>query len=174
MKNILLSLLFILVAIGVQAQTQTADTSKSVSKSDLPPIKLKDINGKDVDLQALAKLGKPIILSFWATWCSPCKKELENINLVIDDWRKKYNVQLVAISIDDSRNSMKVKPFIDGKKWDYMVLLDINQDAQRALNIPNVPYTVLFDKNGHIVYRHVGYTEGDEQELEAKLASLSK
>src|SRR5665213_3776103 len=143
MKNIILVLSFFVASIvGVQAQTQATDTSKTASKTDFPPLKRKDINGKDVDLQSLAKLGKPVILSFWATWCSPCKKELENINLVIDDWRKKYNVQLVAISIDDSRNSMKVKPFIDGKKWDYMVLLDINQDAQRSLNIPNVPYTI--------------------------------
>ena len=170
MKKILVVFSFLLITMYVKAQ----DTTKSALKNDLPALKLKDINGKDVDLQALARLGKPVILSFWATWCSPCKKELENINEVIDEWRKKYNVQLVAISIDDARNSMKVKPFIDGKKWDYMVLLDVNQDAQRALNIPNVPYTILLDKNGHIVYRHVGYTEGDEQELEAKLSAAAK
>jgi len=169
MKKYLLAFAFVALALGSQAQ----DTSKS-SKNDLPPLILKDMNGKAVDIQALAKQGRPVILSFWATWCSPCKKELENINLVIDDWRKKYNVNLVAISIDDARNAMKVKPFIDGKKWDYTVLLDINQDLQRALNIPNVPYTILVDKNGHIVYRHIGYTEGDEQVLEAKLAEIAK
>ena len=168
MKKALLLISFIALTFVVKAQ----DTSKVFAKNDMPSIKLKDMNGKEVDLQDLAKQGKPVILSFWATWCSPCKKEMENINEVIDDWRKKYNVQLVAVSIDDARNSMKVKPFIDGKKWDYLVLLDVNQDMQRALNIPNVPYTILLDKTGHIVYRHVGYTEGDEQALEAKLASL--
>ena len=169
MKKLFFAFAFALFAISSHAQ----DTSKS-SKNDIPPLILKDMNGKEVDLQALAKQGRPIILSFWATWCSPCKKELENINLVIDDWRKQYNVNLVAISIDDSRNSMKVKPFIDGKKWDYTVLLDVNQDLQRALGVPNVPYSILIDKNGHIVYRHIGYTEGDESVLEAKLAEIAK
>ncbi len=170
MKKILFVLSFVALSLGAKAQ----EAGKTVSKNDFPSLKLKDMNGKEVDLQDLANQGKPVILSFWATWCSPCKKEMENINEDLDDWKKKYNVQYVAVSIDDARNSMKVKPFIDGKKWDYTVLLDVNQDMQRALNIPNVPYTILFDKTGHIVYRHVGYTEGDEQILEAKLAALPK
>jgi cytochrome c biogenesis protein CcmG, thiol:disulfide interchange protein DsbE len=168
MKRLFLSLIIVLFSTVIYAQ----DTTKS--KNDIPSIKIKDVNGKEIDLQQLAKQGKPVIFSFWATWCSPCKKELENINGVIDDWKKKYNVEIVAISIDDARNSMKVKPYVDGKKWDFPVLLDINQDVKRALNIPNVPYTILVDKNGRIVYRHVGYTEGDEQILEAKLAALAK
>jgi cytochrome c biogenesis protein CcmG, thiol:disulfide interchange protein DsbE len=168
MKKIFLTLLISVFAISTYAQ----DTSKA--KKDIPSIKIKDVNGKEVDIQALTGNGKPVIFSFWATWCSPCKKELENINEVIDDWKKKYNVEIVAISIDDARNAMKVKPYVDGKKWDFPVLLDINQDVKRNLNIPNVPYTLLIDKNGKIVYRHVGYTEGDEQVLEAKLAALGK
>ncbi len=168
MKNTLLALTFILFYINAGAQDSTK-TSKY-----LPHIKLKDMNGKEVNVQELSKQGKVLIISFWATLCSPCKKELENMNELIDDWRKKYNVELIAISIDDSRNSMKVKPFVDGKKWDFTVLLDVNQDMQRALNISNCPYTLLVDKNGSIVYRQFGYSEGDEQVLEAKIASLPK
>ena len=170
MKKIFFGICFLLISMAVQAQ----DANQTANKDDVPSIKLKDINGKEVDLQELTKQGKPLIISFWATWCSPCKKELENMNEVIDEWQKKYGVVLVAISIDDARNSMKVKPFVDGKKWGFPVLLDVNQDVKRALNIPNVPYTILVDKNGKISYRHVGYTEGDEQVLESKLAGLVK
>jgi len=170
MKKIFFGITFLVFSIAVQAQ----DGTKTANTNDVPSIKLKDINGKDVDLQELTKQGKPVIFSFWATWCSPCKKELENVNEVIDDWQKKYNVTMVAISIDDARNSMKVKPFVDGKKWSFPVLLDVNQDVKRALNIPNVPFTILVDKTGHIVYKHEGYTEGDEQILESKVAALAK
>ena len=140
----------------------------------MPSIKLKDINGKDVDLKELTNKGKTTIVSFWATWCGPCKKELDNINLHIDEWKKKYGVEVIAISIDDSRNVMKVKPFVNGKKWDFTVLTDVNQDTKRVLNFENVPYTLLVDKTGNIVYKHNSYVEGDEEILEQKIAALPK
>jgi peroxiredoxin len=148
------------------------EISKDGAQAEVPSVKLKDIDGKDVDIKTLANQGKITVISFWATWCSPCKKELDNINDVIDDWQKKYDLQLVAVSIDDSRNSLKVKPYVQGKKWDFTVLLDVNNDTQRSFNIPNVPYTVLVDKTGHIVYTHQGYVEGDEQILESKIKAL--
>lgn len=172
MKKVLL--LIGLSILGSRAIAQTEDPSKTSSNSDIPSIVLKDVNGQEVDLQKETHKGKLTIISFWATWCSPCKKELENMNDVIDDWRKNYNVQLIAISIDDARNAMKVKPYIEGKKWDFPVLLDVNQDTKRSLNFPNVPYTLVVDQNGKIVYKHVGYTEGDERILEAKLKQLAK
>lgn len=87
---------------------------------------------------------------------------------------KNYNIQIIAISIDDSRNAMKVKPFIEGKKWPYIVLLDVNGDSRRTLGYQNPPYTVIVDKDGNIVYKHLGYTEGDEFELENKIKELKK
>jgi thiol-disulfide isomerase/thioredoxin len=118
--------------------------------------------------------GQFTIISFWATWCSPCKKELENMTDLMPDWKEKYKVRLVAISIDDSRNEMKVKPYVDGKKWKFPVLIDVNQDTRRVLNYPNVPYTLLVDKNGKIVYKHIGYQEGDEFVLEDQLKKLAE
>ncbi|MGZ5282514.1 MAG: TlpA family protein disulfide reductase [Bacteroidia bacterium] len=154
------------------AHAQENTAAKTEEKTEFPSVVLKDLNGKEIDLQQFAKSGKITVLSFWATWCSPCKKELENMNEVLEEWQEKYDVQLVAVSIDDARNAMKVKPYVDGKKWEFAVLLDVNQESKRALNYPNVPYTVLIDKNGNIVYKHIGYTEGDEQVLEEKIAAL--
>jgi cytochrome c biogenesis protein CcmG, thiol:disulfide interchange protein DsbE len=138
----------------------------------MPSIVIKNLEGQDVDLQKLTSNGKITIVSFWATWCSPCKKELSNMNELIGEWKEKYNVQIVAISIDDSRNAFKVKPYIEGVKWSFDVLIDVNQDTKRSLNYPNVPYTLLVDQNGNIVYKHTGYTEGDEYVLEDKIKAL--
>lgn len=139
----------------------------------LPSITLSDVDGNKVDVSQLSKDGKIIILSFWATWCVPCKKELTNIMDVYEDWQKNYNVELIAVSIDDSRNVTKVKPTVDGSNWPYRVLIDPNQDLKRALSFQNVPYTVVTDKNGNISYIHNGYVEGDEFELEEHLKTLA-
>ncbi len=166
-KLLLLAVLFIGIK-GAHAQTETTE------KSDFPSVVLKDLQGQDIDLKKFTQQGKVTVISFWATWCSPCKKELENMTDLLDDWGKKYNMQLIAISIDDSRNLMKVKPYVDGKKWKFTVLSDVNSDTRRTLNYPSVPYTLLVDKDGKIVYKHIGYQEGDEFVLEDQLKKLVK
>jgi cytochrome c biogenesis protein CcmG/thiol:disulfide interchange protein DsbE len=130
---------------------------------------LTDLKGQPYKSSDIAKDGKVTVISFWATWCVPCKKELNTINEVYEEWQKKYDMKLVAISIDDSRSSTKVKPYMDGQRWEFDVLLDINQDFKRALNIQSVPYTLLLDKNGKIVYQHSGYVDGDEIILEEEI-----
>jgi len=62
-----------------------------------------------------------------------------------------------------------VKTYANGQGWDFEVLLDPNQDLKRALNFQTIPYTILVDKNGNIVYRHTGYIEGDEYLLEEEI-----
>ncbi|OYU95081.1 MAG: hypothetical protein CFE21_12300 [Bacteroidetes bacterium B1(2017)] len=138
----------------------------------MPNMVLKDVNGKSVNMADFSKTGKITIVSFWATWCSPCKKELNNINEVYDDWKNKYDLQLVAVCTDNARNVQKVKPYVDGQGWEYEVIMDMNQDFQRALNIVQIPHTFLLDQNGKIVYQHSGYVEGDEFALEEKIKSL--
>ncbi|MBA3647195.1 MAG: TlpA family protein disulfide reductase [Chitinophagales bacterium] len=140
----------------------------------LPALRLSDLDGNKVDISEFTKDGKIVVFDFWATWCVPCKKELTNISKVYSDWQKKYNMVLVAVSIDDARNTTKVKPTVNGSGWDYPVLLDVNQDLRRALSFQNVPFTVIADKEGNIVYEHSGYVDGDEYELENKLKELSK
>ncbi|MEI6508807.1 MAG: TlpA disulfide reductase family protein [Bacteroidota bacterium] len=153
----------------------TAITSIAQNSQTMPEIILKDVNGKNKNTADYSKNGKITIISFWATWCTPCKKELTNINdNMLEDWKTKYNVELVAICTDNSKNLLKVKPFVDGQGWSFDCLLDVNEDLKRALNAPLIPYTVLLDKTGKIVYTHTGYIEGDEFMLEEKIKALIK
>jgi peroxiredoxin len=138
----------------------------------MPELTLKDVNGKPVNVADYSKKGKIVIVSFWATWCSPCKKELNNINEIYDEWKTKYNLELVAVCTDNARNVSKVKPYVDGQGWDYEVIMDVNQDLQRAMNIVQIPHTFLIDQTGKIVYQHSGYVEGDEFMLEEKIKAL--
>jgi thiol-disulfide isomerase/thioredoxin len=126
---------------------------------------VKTINGKSFNTENIDNDGKPIIISFWATWCSPCKRELNAIAEEYDDWQEETGVKLIAVSIDDARNVPKVKPYVDGKAWEYEVYLDPNSDFRRAMNVNNVPHTFLLDGEKNIVWQHNSYSPGDEEEL---------
>lgn len=147
------------------------DTTK-VSSS-LPSVMVKDLDGKPVNFAEFAGTGQITVVSFFATWCKPCLVELSNIDAVYEEWKTKYNMRLIAVSVDDSRTLPKVKPMVVSKNWTYDFLVDMNSDLRRALNVTNPPTTFLMDKDGKIVYTHTGYLEGDETELEHKIAKLA-
>jgi cytochrome c biogenesis protein CcmG/thiol:disulfide interchange protein DsbE len=151
-----------------------AFSMSAFSQGTMPSVKVQELNGKWIQSSKLATPGKPLIVSFWATWCKPCIKELTAISENLPDWQKETGVQLVAVSIDDSRSSAKVAPFVSGRGWDFKVILDVNGDFKRALNVINVPHTFLYDAEGNLFWQHTSYAEGDEAELFAKIKELKK
>ncbi len=141
----------------------------------LPSVTLKNIDGKTVNTAKLNNNGKPFIISFFATWCKPCQRELDAIHEQIVDWEEETGVKLIAVSIDQGQNVDKVKPLVDSKGWEYEVLLDPNCDFSRAMNVGTmVPYVFIVDGNGKIVYSHQGYVAGGEEELIEKVRELVK
>lgn len=134
------------------------------SQNSIPNTPLKTLNGETTNLQEISNNNDLIVVSLWATWCVPCKNELDAISEVYSEWQQETNVVLYAISVDDSRTVKRVKPLINGKAWDYIVLLDTNNDLKRALGSSTIPLTLII-KNGEIVYRHSGYAPGSEEDL---------
>ena len=137
--------------------------------SQIPSVEIKNLNGKIINTSQFDNNNKPIIISFWATWCKPCKQELENIHEVYEDWKEETNVKLIAISIDDSRNSAKIKPMVDAKGWEFEVYQDSNREFASKMGVNPIPHTFLLDGNKNIVYEHVTYSDGDEEKLYEKL-----
>lgn len=135
------------------------------SNNNIPSVDVKKLDGTTFNTGTIENDGKPVIINFWATWCSPCKRELNNIAEMYDEWVEETGVKLVAISIDDTRNMAKVAPYVNGKGWEYDVYIDPNGDFKRALGVNNVPHTFLVDGSGKIVWQHNSYSEGDEYEL---------
>ena len=148
--------LFLTFSYSVVAQSQN---------NTIPAADVKKLDGTTFNTSNIENNGKPIIINFWATWCSPCKRELNNIAEMYSEWVEETGVKLVAISIDDTRNMAKVAPYVNGKGWEYDVYLDPNGDFKRALGVNNVPHTFLVDGNGKVVWQHNSYSEGDEYEL---------
>ena len=89
-------------------------------------------------------------------------------------WKETLNAEVIAISTDDSRAQSKVKAYTSGENWPFTILLDQNQDLMRALGIQSIPFTLIVDENGKIVFTHNSYVEGDEYEIENKLQDLQK
>lgn len=166
--------IFILLLLTLNLAAFASEKDSTQNKGTLPSVVLKDTDGKSVDIASYGTNGKITIISFWATWCKPCVKELRNLNDLLEEWEEKYNVELVAVSVDDSRNTSRVKPFASGQGWSFEVLLDPNGELQRALNVTNPPFTVLVDAAGNIVYTHTGYLEGDELDLEQEIIKAFK
>lgn len=142
-------------------------------KTTIPSVSIKTIDNQNFDTKNIENDGKPIVISFWATWCSPCKRELNTIAEGYEDWVEETGVKIIAISIDDSRNTAKVAPYVNGQGWEYEVYLDPNGDFKRAMNVNNVPHTFLINDKKEIVWQHNSYVDGDEAELYELIKKLA-
>jgi cytochrome c biogenesis protein CcmG, thiol:disulfide interchange protein DsbE len=140
----------------------------------LPSVDVKNLKGEIINTKTLDNSGKPIVLSFWATWCKPCVQELTAIAENYEEWQKETGMKLVAVSTDDARNSSRVGPFINARNWDFEVLLDPNGDLKRALNVNDIPHTFLLDSTKSLIWQHVSYTPGDEEKLYHLVQKVAK
>lgn len=131
---------------------------------------LRDVNGNAVSLSALR--GKVIVLSFWATWCGPCKEEMPHLQAIYSELAEK-GVVVLSISSDDARTSSRVKPYIQSKGFTFPVLLDTDSGVTGVYN-PNktLPWTVVIDRSFNVVETHAGYNPGDEVKLKEIITRL--
>ena len=161
MKTRIIALLFIIISTTTYSQNKL-----------LPSVDVKTINGKSMNINSIDNNGMPIVINFWATWCKPCKKELNNISEVYNEWQDETGVKIIAVSIDDTRSMSKVAPYVNSVGWEYEVYLDSNGDLKRSMGVSTVPHTFLLNSKKEIVWQHRGYVDGDEDELFDEIQNL--
>jgi len=139
----------------------------------LPDASLKDLNGHEKRFSEIVRNGDhPVIVSFWATWCVPCIKELDAIAEEYPEWQEETGVKLIAVSIDDERTAKRIKPMVNGRGWEYEVYHDYKGELKQKFNIHSVPYLMVIYK-GKIVYSRNSYTPGDEEHLYELIRQLN-
>ena len=160
----LISLFVITICFSVFAQPDPDGMRKGSN------FKLENLEGDIIELET--ELGDgPILLSFWATWCKPCIEELGEFKKIYSEFKDK-GFKMFAISTDDERTVAKVKPFVKTKNYDFPVLLDTNSDVARLYYAQAMPFSVILNKDGYIVYSHLGYMRGDELKVRDKISQM--
>lgn len=165
-KNIFF--IFVLFSYCFHGITQNADSATFK----LPAISLKTLDGKNINTSQITNEGKPLIIIFWKSCCPPNIKLLDAIHEVYSEWQEKTGVVLYAVSIDDSRTSSKIVPLVNGKGWEFNVLLDVNSDFKRAMNVVATPHIFILNKNNNIIWQKMTYSPGDEDEIYKILKTL--
>ena len=136
----------------------------------LPDLSIRLLDGKQVRLSALLEEG-PLLVSFWATWCAPCKKEM----IFLEEFHQKYNensFRVLAISTDSPKSMSKVKSYIRAKKYTFLVGIDPNQEIAKKMNALLMPTTLILNKDRKVSWYHQGFIPGDEKEIEAQIRAV--
>jgi peroxiredoxin len=139
----------------------------------LPSVGLNTVDGEQVNTGNLGFKG-PVIITFWASWCSCCKREMAALNELYADWQDETGVTIVAVSVDDEKTKNNVLPMVNANSWEFLVLMDSNSDFKRAMGVSATPHTFLVNENGEIVYSKNNYAPGDEDLLYEELLKLKK
>ena len=137
-----------------------------------PHVNFNLFNGNKTSIEELLNKG-PLVVQFWAIWCSPCKKEMYYLDKIQKEY-KDMGVNVVCVNTDNLKSIPKAKAFVRQKKYNLLVASDPSAEIFKKLNASVMPTTIIFDQNGQIVYSKEGYINGDEKNVEEKLKSMLK
>jgi thiol-disulfide isomerase/thioredoxin len=151
-----------------------ADPEKSKNltslKQALATLELQDLDGEAIQLSSY--LGKgPVLFDFWAIWCKPCLKALPALDELHAELGPR-GLHVIGINEDGPRNAPKVKPFMQTNGYTFPVLLDLNREAQRRMQVAALPTTLLLDADGTVLHSSFGYRPGEFEKLRPLIESL--
>lgn len=120
---------------------------------------MEDKDGNSVSLYS--KIGKPIIVNFWASWCSPCKAELPDFQLAYEEYGAEVEFMMVNLTDGRSETVEGASGFINAQGYTFPVYYDINQEGAMAYYVASIPTTYFIDAEGNIVAYAQGMLDYD-------------
>ncbi|NRB62751.1 MAG: TlpA family protein disulfide reductase [Saprospiraceae bacterium] len=161
MRGSILLFSFLVCTANLQAQKQ------------LPDVQVRTMAGQSFAIQDILEEGQPVILSFWASWCKPCHRELNAFQDNLGQWQERFGVKVVAVTIDTRRQLARAKSIAATQGWDFLFLSDQENTLKNALNFPAIPQTYLVQPDGTILFESSGYVTGAEKKIEEKLVEMT-
>ena len=141
----------------------------------IPDVTVENMKGVKVSAKTICLAGKPTVVSLWATWCKPCIRELDAVSEVLEDWREEVDFRYAAVSIDDARTVSSARSFVSARGWDGIdFFFDSNAELRRRLNVSSIPYVLIYDAEGKLVYSHMGFHSGVEEEIFSQLKKIAE
>lgn len=140
-------------------------------------ISLKTAEGKEIPSnKVLAKNGKPTVLMFWLTTCTPCRFEMKAIKEKFPQWQEEADFNFYAISTDFERNYEAFVKMVNENGWEWETYNDVNREFRSVMpgELNGLPQTFVLDKDGQIVYHKRKWKPGDEDVMFSKVKGLSK
>lgn len=142
------------------------------AQKQLPDVTVRTMAGQSMSITEILEEEQPVILSFWASWCKPCHRELNAFQENLGQWQERFGVKIVAVTIDTRRQLARAKSIAATEGWDFTFLSDQDNQLKNALNFQAIPQTYLLAPDGTIVYESNGYVPGAERTFEEKLVEL--
>jgi len=152
MKNIALFLIAFMPALWLSAQ-QTSVLN----------VDLRDVDGNIISSSQITRPGAPTMIVFWKSSNNRCCADLETLSEAWDETLRQQGVRMVAICVDCNGSWSHVKPLVNGNSWDFDTYIDVNGDFKRAMNVGEVPCTMLFDGNQNLVCRYNSVCPGSQE-----------
>ncbi len=140
-------------------QGSDAPAETEPSKVEAPDFTVENADGEEGKLSDY--VGKPIVLNFWASWCSPCKSEMPEFN---EAWEElDGEVQFLMVNMTDgSRETVDTaKEYVEGQGFSFPVFFDTGSEAAMAYSAYSLPTTYFIDAEGYVVARAVGAIDGE-------------
>jgi len=135
-----------------------------------PALEGKDLKGNKVRLSDMK--GNVVVISFWATWCVPCKKELKLLSKHLKT-KKEKGMRVLAISMDGPETAADVRATVKRYRWSMPIIHDTDGSITSVHNPRSAaPYTIFIDRQGRIAYAHEGFSQGDQDQLEKRIDDL--
>ncbi len=131
----------------------------------IPNLEFKDLQGKNQKVESLR--GSIVVLSFWATWCVPCREELPRLEKLSQQYGKD-KVRFIGVSIDEPKDRAKIDPFLKQHDLHLEVWTGGTIDTLSRVGLENiVPGTLILDPDGQIIVRIIG--EAQEIDISSRL-----
>ncbi len=172
-RRIIISFISVIIA---AASLAVSGCSVEWKPSQIPEIgesagdfQLGDLDGNPVTLSKFS--GKPILLNFWATWCTPCREEIPLLQTIRDDFRWQKE-ELVILAVDIGEKKETVKDFVEQYGISFMVLLDAEREVSMQYFVRGVPTTYFIDRKGVIQSVTIGAFANIE-EIEKNLNKIT-